>query len=92
MSIDTIGVGTGGDTGGGTDGFEIKDRPTRVRTTVPPEDLPVSIPAMPIRSSPGVKIRTPGFNNGGVVTRNIDKFANGGVVTPNIDKFFSGMR
>ena len=80
MPIDTIGDGTGGG------GVTLKDRPTSGGG----DD--VTTPTTPRPTGPGVKIRQPQFNKGGVVTRNIDKFANGGVVTPNIDNFFSGMR
>ena len=77
MPIDTIGDGTK---------TTIKDRP------IGGDGGGVTVPVVPRPTTGGVKIRTPGFNKGGVVTKNIDKFANGGVVTPNIDNFFGGFR
>ena len=79
MPIDTI--------GDGKKPITIKDRPTTPRVPDNPPPVPPSPP-----TTGGVKIRKPSFNNGGVVTRNIDKFANGGAVTPNIDNFFASMR
>tara|TARA_R110000751_G_scaffold281646_1_gene384605 strand:- start:1748 stop:4219 length:2472 start_codon:yes stop_codon:yes gene_type:complete len=64
----------------------LPDRPT----TAP--DPVVTTPVAPRPTTGGLTVRTPGFNRGGVVTRNIDKFANGGVVTKNIDNFLGGMR